>query len=94
MKPDQPYYILAHHNRDIIVHIPSGTKVNVFLLAENQYIPKTGELVLFGNHEGFYLAFETVKWADKSIDIVTEAIQWYLWRKNIRHMEIGTKDPR
>ena len=88
------YFLLQQHDRDIIVHGATGLRVQVFGLEVDQYKPTPGELHIFGDDHGEWLAFETEGWLMESMDIITGAVVWYARYLDYTEMIILTDDPR
>ncbi|GAA4326299.1 hypothetical protein GCM10023149_29000 [Mucilaginibacter gynuensis] len=88
------YYLLENAHRDIIVHGQSGLRVNVFNLETEGFEPKRGEIHIFGDDHGEWLAFETDGWTVKDIDLISGAVLWYARLLDYPEMEVRTMDPR
>ena len=71
------YFLLEDKERDVIVHGDTGLRVNVFGLEVDNYRPTAGELRIFGEDHGGWLAFETEGWTLESLNIVSGAVTWY-----------------
>jgi hypothetical protein len=88
------YFLLDHQDRNVIVHGETGLKVSVFGLEVEDYKPTPGEIHIFGDDHGEWLAFETEGWSMESIDIITGAVVWYARYLDYSEMNITTDDPR
>jgi hypothetical protein len=88
------YFLLEDQERNVIVHGETGLRVHVFGLEVDDYHPAPGELHLFGDDHGEWLAFETEGWSMESMDIITEAVVWYARYLDYPEMNIQTEDPR
>jgi hypothetical protein len=88
------YFILATENRDIIVHAETGLRVNVFRLENEGFMPTVGELHVFGDDHGGWLAFETEGYSSENLGLVKGAVIWYARYLDYPEMDIRTEDPR
>ena len=88
------YFLLERQKRDVIVHGETGLRVHVFGLEVDDYHPAPGELHVFGEAYGEWLAFETRGWSMENIDIITGAVVWYARYLDYAEMVITTEDPR
>lgn len=88
------YFLLEDQERDIIVHGETGLRVNVFGLEVDQYEPTPGELHIFGDDHGEWLAFETEGWSIENLDIISGAVKWYARYLDYPEMQISEEDPR
>jgi hypothetical protein len=88
------YFLLEDQERDVIVHGETGIKVQVYGLEVDDYRPVSGELHIFGDDHGEWLAFETVGWNGGNLDIITQAVIWYARYLDYPQMNIQTEDPR
>jgi hypothetical protein len=88
------YYLLPDQERDIIVHEESGVQINVFGLEVDQFVPTKGEIHIFGEDHGEWLAFETINYDYNDLDIVKAAVTWYARYLDYPEMQIITEDPR
>jgi len=88
------YFLLDDQERDVIVHGESGLRVHVFGLEADNYAPAPGELHIFGDDHGEWLAFETEGWSSESMQIITGAVIWYAHCLDYSEMNIQTNDPR
>jgi hypothetical protein len=88
------YFLLDDQDRDVIVHAEIRLRVSVFELETEGYHPTAGELHIFGDDHGEWLAFETEGWSMESMDIITGAVVWYARYLDYPEMSIRTEDPR
>jgi hypothetical protein len=88
------YFLLEDQDRDIIVHGETGLRVNVFGLEVDQYEPTPGELHIFGDDHGEWLAFETEGLSREDLDVLSGAVQWYARYLDYPQMQIRADDPR
>lgn len=88
------YSLLADEEHDVIVHHATGIRVNVFGLEVDNYNPTTGEVHIFGDDHGEWLAFETEGWNGENLDIITQAVVWYARYLDYPEMQITEDDPR
>jgi hypothetical protein len=88
------YFLLDDQERDVIIHGETGLRVHVFGLEVDDYHPTPGELHIFGDDHGEWLAFETEGWSKESMDIITGAVVWYAQYLDYPEMNIQTEDPR
>ncbi len=88
------YFLLPDSARNIIVHGPTGTRLNVYSLENENFIPTKGELHIFGDDHGEWLAFETDGWEGGDIKVFSNAVLWYSVYLDYPVMEITTEDPR
>jgi hypothetical protein len=88
------YSLLEDQERDIIIHRISGLRVNVFGLEVDNYRPTKGELRIYGDDHGEWLAFETEGWNGEDLDIISQAVVWYARYLDYPEMTITTEDPR
>ena len=88
------YFLLDGGDRDIIVNGETGLRVNVFSLENEGFTPTQGELHIFGEDHGQWLAFETEDYAVEALDIFKGAVVWYARYLDYPKMEITTEDPR
>jgi len=88
------FSLLEDQERDVIIHDPSGLRVNVFGLEVDNYQPTKGELHIFGDDHGEWLAFETEGWNGEYLDIISQAVVWYARYLDYPEMNISTEDPR
>jgi hypothetical protein len=88
------YFLLDEQERDVIVHGETGLRVNVFGLDVDNYQPTKGELHIFGEAHGEWLAFETKGWSMESMAIISGAVVWYARYLDYPEMQISEKDPR
>ena len=88
------YFLLEDQERDIIVHGESGLRVNVFGLEVDQYQPAAGEIHIFGEAYGEWLAFETDGWTIEGLNVISGAVLWYARYLDYPEMKITENDPR
>ena len=88
------YFLVPDANRQIISHGETGLRVNVYHLENEPFYPVTGELHIFGDDHGEWLAFETEGWSSESMQIITGAVIWYAHCLDYSEMNIQTNDPR
>jgi hypothetical protein len=88
------YSLLEDQDRHIIVHDTTSVKVHVFGLDVDSYQPTPGELHIFGDDHGEWLAFETEGWNGENFDVIKQAVVWYARYLDYPQMEITTEDPR
>jgi hypothetical protein len=88
------YSLLENQERDVIVHNKSGLRVNVFGLEVDDYHPAAGEIHIFGDDHGEWLAFETEGWNGENLNLITQAVVWYARYLDYPQMNIVTEDPR
>lgn len=88
------FSLLEYQERDVIVHDETGLRINVFGLEVDDYHPTTGELHIFGDDYGEWLAFETENWNGEHLDIISQAVVWYARYLDYPEMTIVTEDPR
>jgi hypothetical protein len=88
------FSLLEDQERDIIIHGATGLCVNVFGLEVDDYQPTKGEIHIFGNDHGEWLAFETEGWNGGNLDLITQAVVWYARYLDYPEMNIQTEDPR
>jgi hypothetical protein len=88
------YFLLEGQNRDVIVHGATGLRVNVFGLEVDRYEPTDGELHIFGDDHGEWLAFETEGWSAEGLEIISGAVKWYAQYLDYSEMQISEEDPR
>lgn len=88
------YSILEDQEPDIIVHDDTGVRVHVFGLEVDNYHPTSGELYIFGEDHGEWLAFETEGWNVEDLEVIQQAVRWYVWYLDYPEMQITTEDPR
>lgn len=88
------YFLLPDANRPIIVHGPTGLKLHVYSLEAENFRPTKGELHIFGDDHGEWLAFETEGWKGDDTQIFASAVLWYAVYLDYPTMEITTDDPR
>ena len=95
---DNNVYLLATDPndpcRDVIHSRDTALKVNVFCVTEENFVPDTNEIQLYGYAKKKLYAFETIHITpDDALDIVS-AIQWYAKYIDFPEMEILPEDPR
>ena len=56
MMQSMNYFLLPDAQRDIIIHGPTGTRLNVYSLENEDFRPIKGELHIFGDDHGEWLA--------------------------------------
>ena len=88
------FSLLEDQEHDIIFHGATGLCVNVFGLEVDNYQPTKGELHIFVDHHGEWLAFETEGWNGEYLDIISQAVVWYARYLDYPEMNITTEDPR
>ncbi|SFT09307.1 hypothetical protein [Mucilaginibacter polytrichastri] len=88
------YFLLPDARRDIIVHGPTGLRLNVYSLENEDFRPAKGELHVFGDDHGEWMAFETEGWNGGDTQIFSNAVLWYAVYLDYPFMEITTDDPR
>jgi len=88
------YSLLENEEHYVIIHHATGIRVHVFGLEIDNYIPTKGELHIFGDDHGEWLAFETEGWNGESLDIITQAVVWYARYLDYPQMQITEEDPR
>lgn len=88
------YSLLEDQERDIIVHAETGLRVHVFGLEVDDYQSTPGELHVFGDDHGEWLAFETEGWNGEHLDLISQAVLWYARYLDYPQMQIQTEDPR
>jgi hypothetical protein len=81
-------------DRDVIMHGETGLRVNVFSLENEGFTSTQGELHIFGEDHGGWLAFETDNYHFEALDIFKGALVWYARYLDCPEMEIQTEDPR
>jgi len=94
MMVSNTYSVLYDQERHVIVHGETGTKVHVFGLETDNYQPTPGELHIYGDDRGEWLAFETEGWNGENFDIIKQAVIWYARYLDYPQMTISTEDPR
>jgi hypothetical protein len=87
------YFLLHELERDVIVHGETGLRVNVFGLEADQYQPIAGELHIFGEARGEWLAFETEGWSAEQLGVISGAALWYALYLEYPQMQISEIDP-
>jgi hypothetical protein len=87
------FFLLDNQERDVIVHGASGLRVNVFGLEVDQYQPTAGEIHIFGEAHGEWLAFETDGWTTEDLAIISGAVLWYARYLDYPEMRITEEDP-
>jgi hypothetical protein len=88
------YFLLDDEERHVIVHGETGLRVNVFGLEVDNFRPTPGELHIFGDAHGEWLAFETEGWSMESMTIISDAVAWYACYLDYPEMQITEEDPR
>jgi hypothetical protein len=88
------YFLLDDQERHVIVHGETGLRVHVFGLEADNYRPTPGELHIFGEDHGEWLAFETEGWSMEGMDIITGAVVWYARYLDYPEMQLTRDDPR
>jgi hypothetical protein len=88
------YFLLEDQERHVIVHGESGLRVNVYGLEVDDYQPAPGELRIFGEAHGEWLAFETRGWSPESLAVLSGAVVWYARYLDYPEMQIRESDPR
>jgi hypothetical protein len=88
------FSLLVDQERDIIVHGETGLRVNVFGLEVDSFQPAEGELHIFGDDHGEWLAFETEGWNGEELELISQAVLWYARYLDYPEMRIVTEDPR
>jgi len=88
------YFLLEEADHPVIVHGQSGLRLNVFSLETQDFRPAPGEIHIFGDDHGEWLAFETDGWTMEDMDIISGAVRWYAIYLDYPFMEITTTDPR
>lgn len=88
------YSLLEDQDRDVIVHNETGLRVNVFGLEVDDYHPAPGEIHIFGDDHGEWLAFETEGWNGENLGLISQAVIWYARYLDYPEMNIVTEDPR
>jgi len=86
--------LLEDQKRDIIIRGATGLCVNVFGLEVDDYQPTKGEIHIFGDDHGEWLAFETEGWNGENLDLITQAVVWYARYLEYLEMNIQTEAPR
>lgn len=92
--PAERYFLLEDEERNVIVHGESGLRVNVFGLDADRYEPTEGEIHIFGEAYGEWLAFETDGWTLEDVGIISDAVLWYARYLGYPEMQITETDPR
>lgn len=88
------YFLVTDTERDTIVHGATGTRLNIYSLENEDFHPAKGELHIFGDDHGEWLAFETVGWKGGETGVISGAVLWYAVYLDYRAMNITTEDPR
>ena len=88
------YFLMQTLTRNIIIHGESGFKVNVFELSIEAFMPEKDELHIFGDHNGKWLAFETVGWNSERLTLMGGAVHWYSKYIGFEQMQPTIIDPR
>ena len=88
------YFLVPDANRQIISHGETGLRVNVYHLENEPFYPVTGELHIFGDDHGEWLAFETEGYHRDDLQIFASAVTWYARYLDYPGMQIETVDPR
>jgi hypothetical protein len=90
----ETYFLLDDQDRDVIVHGQTGLRVNVFGLEVDQYQPTAGEIHIFGEAHGEWLAFETEGWTMEDLSVISGAVLWYARYLDYPEMCVSEEDPR
>jgi hypothetical protein len=88
------YFLLPDTERHTIVHGPTGLRLQVYSLEQEGFLPTEGQLHVFGDDHGEWLAFETEGWNGGEIQVFSNAVLWYAAYLDYPFMEITTIDPR
>lgn len=88
------YFLLDDQEHDVIIHGESGLRINVFSLETDRYRPSAGEIHIFGDAHGEWLAFETDGWTLEELQIISGAVLWYARYLDYPEMLITEDDPR
>lgn len=88
------YTLITHQEHDVIIHEATQIKINVFGLEVDDYHPTPGELHIFGEDHGEWLAFETQGWNGENLDVISQAVVWYARYLDYPEMQIQTEAPR
>ena len=88
------YFLLPGQTRDVIVHGETGFKINVFRLEKEIFVPKDGELHVFGKDKKEWLAFETCGWNAEKLAIMSAAVLWYSEYIGFFEIQLTFTDPR
>src|ERR1700761_4469400 len=68
------YFLLPDTERDIIVHGPTNLRLNVYNLENEDFRPTQGELHIFGDDHGEWLAFGTEGWSGGDRQVLSNAL--------------------
>jgi hypothetical protein len=88
------YFLLSGQTRDVIVHGETGFKINVYRLEKEIFVPKDGELHVFGKDNKEWLAFETSGWNTEKLEIISAAVLWYSEYIGFYELQLTFTDPR
>ena len=88
------YFLQEDADRTTIIHGPTGVRLHVYNLELDDFRPTPGELHIFGDDYGEWLAFETEGWNGGDIQVFSNAVMWYAVYLDYPAMEITTEDPR
>jgi hypothetical protein len=92
--PSVSYFLLSDNEREVIVHKETGLRVNVFNLKNEDFEPTPGELHVFGEDTGMWLAFETEGWTTESLSLISAAVLWYAYYVDAPSIKVTIEDPR
>jgi len=88
------YFLLPGQIRDVIVHGETGFKINVYRLEKESFLPKDGEIHVFGKDPEEWLAFETSGWNTEKLAIMSAALLWYSEFIGFTQLQLTFTDPR
>ncbi len=85
-------YSLEHgQERDIILLPETDTRICVYNLGLEPFIPHPAELQFYGDDYGDELAFETIGWKEGELDLIRAGIQWYAGYLDYPEMELSAE---
>ena len=88
------YFLVPEADRQIIAHGETGLRVNVYHLENEPFYPVMGELHVFGDDHGEWIAFETEGYHPDYLQIFAFAITWYARYLDYPDIQIEIVDPR
>ena len=88
------YFLVPEADRQIIAHGETGLRVNVYHLENEPFYPVMGELHVFGDDHGEWIAFETEGYHPDDLQIFASAVTWYASYLDYPDMQIEIVDPR
>ena len=88
------YFLTDENDHHVIVHAETGLRVQTFSLEQEPFTPDEGELHLFGDDHGEWLAFETMGWKGEDFFLLQGAMIWYARYLDHPDMLIIAADPR